>query len=87
MLEWAATDEQVVFEGQHQGYLRLPAQIIHRRRIELSESRRIYEVHDFFVSKQEGEALPKMSFNLMLHPDCEIAAPESGAVVVRQSGV
>ena len=87
VLEWAATDEQVVFEGQHQGYLRLPAQIIHRRRIELSESRRIYEVHDFFVSKQEGEALPKMSFNLMLHPDCEIAAPESGAVVVRQSGV
>lgn len=87
VLEWAATDDQVVFDAQHHGYERLPAQIMHRRRIEMSESRRLYEVHDFFVSKHEGEALPKMRFNLMLHPGCEIVALESGTVVVRQSGV
>jgi len=28
-----------------------------------------------------------MSFNLMLHPDCEIVAHKSGTIVVRQSGV
>ncbi len=87
VLEWTAIEEQVVFEAQHQGYLRLPEKLIHRRRIELSESRRVYEVRDFFVPKQEGEALPKMRFNLMLHPDCKIVSREAGTVIVRQGGV
>jgi len=87
VLAWAATEEQVVFEAQHQGYLRLPARIMHRRRIELCESRRVYEVHDFFAAEQGAEALPKMCFNLMLHPDCEIVACEPGTVTLLQSGV
>lgn len=87
VLAWEVSEEQVIFEGQHQGYLRLPSRITHRRRIALSESHRVYEVRDYFSSETESDPLPKMCFHLMLHPDCEMASRESGRLVVRQRGI
>ncbi len=86
VLHWAETAGRVVFEAQHQGYRRLPARIVHRRKIELDEGRSVYEVRDFFESKSSDELRPKMSFNLMLHPDCEIVSNDAGAAVVRNGG-
>lgn len=52
---WSATQGGHSFEGQHDGYQRLPNPVLHRRRVELDDARREIVVSD----ELQGEGATK----------------------------
>ena len=76
---WAASEARDIFEGRHDGYLRLPDSVLHRRRIILEKAHRRVVIED--ALEMAGEH----AIELFLHcsPECEVKDHETGAAVIR----
>lgn len=71
-LKWEDGEDKAVFEGQHEGYLRLQPGIIHKRCIELKKDKGEYQILDEFISENGASYLHSMEFSFILHPECSV---------------
>jgi hypothetical protein len=52
---WSTSAERDVFDGWHDGYMRLPDPVIHRRRITFDKPARRFHIHDVLEARGEHE--------------------------------
>jgi len=52
---WATSDEKDVFEGWHDGYMRLSDPVMHRRRIILDKAARCFQIEDILEARDSHE--------------------------------
>jgi len=86
-LKWNASSDRVIFKGQHEGYLRLPAQITHQRTIDINDKEKRISILDDFISANKTAKLPSMVFTFMLHPECEAEVEKGNTVVLTRNGM
>lgn len=74
-------DESVLFEGAHDGYMRLSGKPIHRRRIS-------YDGQGSWIitDELEGTGLHRMESFVHIHPDFTIAEAEAGRFRIERGG-
>lgn len=77
---WASTPVHDLFEGWHDGYMRLAEPVMHRRRITLDKPRRRIEVED--VLETTGMHFVEIFFHCA--EQCEVSSVEHGIMVARQ---
>ncbi len=73
--------KNLVLEGSHDGYRRLPGQPIHRRRIELGHSELL--IHDWVT----GAGKHRVAGYLHVHPDAKIEQVSEASVYLQCPGV
>ena len=78
-LEYAATDEAVVYRGRHVGYTRLEHPVVHERRFELARETGTLLIDDLL----EGTGTHKLSWHFHLAPGVE-ASLDADAVRLYQ---
>lgn len=86
-LKWEDGKDMIVFEGQHEGYLRLKPGIIHRRRIELKKENGEYQVSDTFISENDAACPYKVEFSFILHPACNVEILDHNTAVIDRGKV
>ena len=86
-LKWEDREDKVVFEGQHEGYLRLLPGIIHKRSIKLKKDTGKYQVFDEFISENGASNLHSMEFSFILHPECSVEILNDNTVTVSRGAV
>ncbi|HET6426990.1 MAG TPA: alginate lyase family protein [Phycisphaerae bacterium] len=73
-LEWAPSADGGVAAGEHDGYARLDDPVVHRRRLDLSASRRVLEVRDEIIADGQHD----VAVFLHLTEHCRVSAGEGG---------
>ena len=86
-LKWDVLSDRVIFKGQHEGYLRLPAQVTHQRTIDVNDKDKRIIILDDFISANKTVKLPSMVFTFMLHPECEVKVEKGNIVVLTRNGI
>ncbi len=69
---WRTSDEEDVFEGWHDGYLRLGDPVMHRRRVQLLKAQRRIVIEDTLQMK--GRHAVELFFHFSEHCEVEPAA-------------
>jgi hypothetical protein len=82
---WEPSPDACVFEGCHHGYERLPAKVLHRRRIATDDRARRFIIRDKF--SPGAEILPPMFFTFVLHPECQAAIHSDGSAILRRGSL
>lgn len=76
------SDDEVVFEGAHDGYAHLPQRVIHHRRIVYRPGDRVWQI----VDRLEGEGEATIEAFLHLAPGCEVKFGCGGLNLVAVGG-
>jgi hypothetical protein len=78
---WDSSPERDLFEGWHDGYLRLPEPVLHRRRIVLDKSARSVSIEDRLETSGPHDV--ELLFHLSEH--CDVRPVENGFELINES--
>lgn len=80
LLHWEETASGAIWEAEHDGYTRLPGEVVHRRRVELDE--RVLRIDD----RLEGRGEHRVEVRFHFAPHCKVDIQGTNCVIQWSSG-
>ncbi|HBP38702.1 MAG TPA: hypothetical protein DD640_08180 [Clostridiales bacterium] len=86
-LLWETSPAHVRFKGQHEGYRRLPANIVHRRLVEIDDPGKQVRLVDEMIRGCSDQPYPMMTISFLLHPECCVEAVNGNRITLANAGI